>query len=112
MGLVYSGHVAYSHGIRGNSPEKAFGDTWRLGKHPGGEVSLSGTRDRCHFPKDCPAGVSAETSESGIRQGFGLVPEGLSVGLGDTCHLPKRLRKVGCFGLAAERGFRKASPVG
>ena len=28
--------------------------------------------------------------------------------LGDKCHLPKGLRKVGCFRLVSERGFRKA----
>ena len=48
----------------------------------------------------------------GHAVGLGWFRKGLSVGFGDTCHLPKGLRKVGCFGLVSERGFRKASPAG
>src|SRR6266540_4370507 len=65
-------------------------DTWRLGGLLG-VVYCSGTR---------------RVASSG---GFRRV---VSLGFGDTCHLPKGLRKVGCVGLVSERGFRKALSLG
>ena len=55
-GKIRAGHVAHSAASGREFPEGAFGDTWWLGKNPGGEASLSGTRDRWHFPKDGTAG--------------------------------------------------------
>ena len=44
--------------------------------------------------------------------GLGWFRKGLSVGFGDTCHLPKGLRKVGCFGLVSEKGLPEGLPGG
>src|SRR6266540_2276481 len=61
-------------------------DAWRVPKEgPKGLVRRrvergfrrNGIRDRWHFPKYGQEGASAEVSKGGIRQSFGLVPEGL-----------------------------------
>src|SRR5438128_2293083 len=59
-------HVACSEGRSGRSLGAAS-------KGLRGDDLRAGFRDRWHFPEDGPAGVSAEASKGGIRQGFGKV---------------------------------------
>ena len=92
---VSSGTDGELGGIRRDSPGMGHSETrGGLGKYPGGEVLLLGTRDRCHFPKDSPEGVSTEVSKghsAGLRDGF---ERAYRSGFGDTCRLPKGLRRV------------------
>src|SRR6266508_2177379 len=74
-----------------------------------GDDLRAGFRDRWHFPKDGPAGVSAEASKGGIRQGFGLVPEGL-IGRASGTHV--KLRKDSEGGVVRAGRFEKASGGG
>ena len=74
-------------------------DTWRIRRHPG----------NYHSPESqCSRGFRGRVAHSHDIRG-----NGLGSALGDTCQLPKGLRKGGgCFGLVSERDFRKASPAG
>src|SRR5438105_8842653 len=79
-------------------------DAWRVPKEgPKGLVRRrvergfrrNGFRDRWRSPKDGPAGASAEASKRGLRQGFGKVSKGSEGGVsfGNTCQIPKGLRR-------------------
>src|SRR5438128_6340061 len=110
--------MASSGGFRRKGFRSALGNTWRVPKVDleglfqrrvkrgfRGDDLRAGFRDRWHFPEDGPAGVSAEASKGGIRQGFGKVSKtpkrGGERSFGDTRHLPKGLRR----GLSV--GFRR-----
>src|SRR6266508_4507894 len=67
-------------GFRGDS--RASGDAWRTRTTSGKMVSGSALGTGVTFRRMVrQGGVSAEASKGGIRHGFGLVPEGLSIGL-------------------------------
>ena len=58
-------------------------------------------------------GVSAEASKGGIRHGFGLVPEGLSVGLRGHVSASERSPEGVVLRLVSKKGLpERASPAG
>ena len=89
IGLGYSGQVSHSHGLstwgrvassgssRRDFPEGAFGDTWRLGKNPGGKVFHSALGNtwqvprafRRRLPEEFAAGLRGHKSFS--KESFG-----------------------------------------
>src|SRR5438105_5942606 len=97
--------MANSGDIRGKSSRYGvFGDTWQLGKNPGGEVFRSGLGTRGGFRGRFEEGFRRDS-----RQGFGdiVIFEGVfRLNLRDTWRVPKEGPK-GLVRRRVGRGFRK-----
>ena len=105
-------HPGKTHSALGYTAHSGFREVFgSFGTRGGSEGSrrkffLPGTRRQMANSGD----IRENVLWFGTREhtaGLGWFRKGLSVGFWDTCHLPKGLRKVGCFGLVSERGFRK-----
>ena len=77
---------------------------WSRARHSGQVSHSEGWSGR--------GGFRQRLRKEAFGTGSGWFRKAYRSGFGDTCHLPKGLRKRGCVGLVSERGFRKALSLG
>ena len=106
-----SGGIRETITRRSRSAAGASGDAWRTRTTSGKIVSARHSGTGGKFGKHSEGGLEVYRIGSRLelrdawrtRTTSGKMFSGSA--LGDTCHLPKGLRKVGCFGLVSERGL-------
>ncbi len=109
-----SGGIRETITRRSRSAAGASGDAWRTRTTSGKMVSGSALGTGVTFRRMVrQGGVSAEASKGGIRHGFGLVPEGLSVGLRGHVSASERSPEGVVLRLVSKKGLpERASPAG